>query len=63
MLEPIRIKQESSTPNENLDFPIVVVKQETEEEPRPQNVILTVKNSSFLFGRGHFAFLENEIIL
>ncbi|NXX38335.1 TIF1A factor, partial [Tricholaema leucomelas] len=37
MLEPIRIKQESNTPNENFDFPIVVVKQETEEEPRPQN--------------------------
>ncbi|NXF90246.1 TIF1A factor, partial [Eubucco bourcierii] len=50
MLEPIRIKQESSSPNENFDFPIVVVKQEMEEEPRPQNVKLTVKNISFLFG-------------
>ncbi|KAK2539651.1 Trim24 [Columba guinea] len=37
MLEPIKIKQETSTPNENFDFPIVVVKQETEEESRPQN--------------------------
>ncbi|NWR74035.1 TIF1A factor, partial [Centropus unirufus] len=37
MLEPIRIKQESNSPNENFDFPIVIVKQETDEEPRPQN--------------------------
>ncbi|NXI36351.1 TIF1A factor, partial [Galbula dea] len=37
MLEPIRIKQESSSPNENLDFPIVIVKQETDEESQPQN--------------------------
>ncbi|NXW93149.1 TIF1A factor, partial [Alopecoenas beccarii] len=37
MLEPIRIKQESSTPNENFDFPVVVVKQETDEESRPRN--------------------------
>uniref|UniRef100_A0A8C9LFN9 RING-type E3 ubiquitin transferase n=1 Tax=Pavo cristatus TaxID=9049 RepID=A0A8C9LFN9_PAVCR len=37
MLEPIRIKQESSTPNENFDFPIVIVKQEAEEESRPRN--------------------------
>ncbi|XP_065489175.1 transcription intermediary factor 1-alpha isoform X2 [Caloenas nicobarica] len=37
MLEPIRIKQEPSTPNENFDFPIVVVKQETDEESRPRN--------------------------
>ncbi|XP_053944104.1 transcription intermediary factor 1-alpha [Cuculus canorus] len=37
MLEPIRIKQESSAPNENFDFPIVIVKQETDEEPRPRN--------------------------
>ncbi|XP_064510828.1 transcription intermediary factor 1-alpha [Pseudopipra pipra] len=41
MLEPIRIKQESNAPNENFDFPIVVVKQETDEEPRPRNSILT----------------------
>ncbi|XP_025939653.1 transcription intermediary factor 1-alpha isoform X1 [Apteryx rowi] len=38
MLEPIRIKQESSAPNENFDFPIVIVKQETDEESRPQNM-------------------------
>ncbi|XP_052646309.1 transcription intermediary factor 1-alpha isoform X1 [Harpia harpyja] len=37
MLEPIRIKQESSAPNENFDFPIVIVKQETDEESRPRN--------------------------
>ncbi|XP_065536899.1 transcription intermediary factor 1-alpha isoform X1 [Lathamus discolor] len=37
MLEPIKIKQESSASNENFDFPIVIVKQETEEESRPQN--------------------------
>ncbi|NWI13322.1 TIF1A factor, partial [Crypturellus soui] len=37
MLEPIRIKQESSPANENFDFPIVVVKQETDEESQPQN--------------------------
>ncbi|XP_027736961.1 transcription intermediary factor 1-alpha [Empidonax traillii] len=41
MLEPIRIKQESNAPNENFDFPVVVVKQETDEEPRPRNSILT----------------------
>ncbi|KAJ7399096.1 Transcription intermediary factor 1-alpha [Pitangus sulphuratus] len=41
MLEPIRIKQESNATNENFDFPIVVVKQETDEEPRPRNSILT----------------------
>ncbi|XP_075572133.1 transcription intermediary factor 1-alpha [Pelecanus crispus] len=37
MLEPIRIKQESSAPNENFDFPVVIVKQETDEESRPRN--------------------------
>ncbi|XP_039917251.1 transcription intermediary factor 1-alpha isoform X1 [Hirundo rustica] len=41
MLEPIRIKQESSESNENFDFPIVVVKQEMEEESQPRNSILT----------------------
>ncbi|XP_033370177.1 transcription intermediary factor 1-alpha isoform X2 [Parus major] len=41
MLEPIRIKQESSASDENFDFPIVVVKQEAEEESRPRNSILT----------------------
>ncbi|XP_071407206.1 transcription intermediary factor 1-alpha [Pithys albifrons albifrons] len=41
MLEPIRIKQETSPPNESFDFPIVVVKQEADEEPRPRNSILT----------------------
>lgn len=49
MLEPIRIKQESSASNENFDFPIVIVKQETDEETRPRNVILTVIKI-FLFG-------------
>ncbi|NXW22514.1 TIF1A factor, partial [Circaetus pectoralis] len=42
MLEPIRIKQESSAPNENFDFPIVIVKQETDEESRPRNVDRTI---------------------
>ncbi|NXH17459.1 TIF1A factor, partial [Bucco capensis] len=50
LLEPIRIKQESNAPNENFDFPIVVVKQETEEESRPRNVIIRVTKISFLFG-------------
>ncbi|KAM4873867.1 transcription intermediary factor 1-alpha isoform 1-T1 [Thomomys bottae] len=37
MLEPIRIKQENSGPPENYEFPVVIVKQESAEEPRPQN--------------------------
>ncbi|XP_058045904.1 transcription intermediary factor 1-alpha isoform X1 [Ahaetulla prasina] len=37
MLEPIRIKQESGVPSENYDFPVVIVKQETDEESRNQN--------------------------
>ncbi|XP_032076424.1 transcription intermediary factor 1-alpha isoform X3 [Thamnophis elegans] len=37
MLEPIRIKQESGAPSENFDFPVVTVKQETDEESRNQN--------------------------
>ncbi|XP_058537303.1 transcription intermediary factor 1-alpha isoform X2 [Ochotona princeps] len=37
MLEPIRIKQENSAPPENYDFPVVIVKQESDEESRPQN--------------------------
>nr|XP_020656092.1 transcription intermediary factor 1-alpha isoform X4 [Pogona vitticeps] len=37
MLEPIRIKQESGMPSENYDFPVVIVKQETDEESRNQN--------------------------
>ncbi|XP_054844895.1 transcription intermediary factor 1-alpha isoform X1 [Eublepharis macularius] len=37
MLEPIRIKQESGMPSENYDFPVVTVKQETDEESRNQN--------------------------
>ncbi|XP_048356670.1 transcription intermediary factor 1-alpha isoform X2 [Sphaerodactylus townsendi] len=36
MLEPIRIKQESGMPSENYDFPVVIVKQETDES-RNQN--------------------------
>lgn len=62
MLEPIRIKQEPSASNENFDFPIVVVKQEMEEEPRPRNVILTAKKISFLFGGGCFVFMGTKII-
>uniref|UniRef100_A0A452ULS0 RING-type E3 ubiquitin transferase n=1 Tax=Ursus maritimus TaxID=29073 RepID=A0A452ULS0_URSMA len=34
MLEPIRIKQENSGPPENYDFPVVIVKQESDEESR-----------------------------
>ncbi|XP_059567887.1 transcription intermediary factor 1-alpha isoform X3 [Myotis daubentonii] len=37
MLEPIRIKQENGGPPENYDFPVVIVKQESDEETRPQN--------------------------
>ncbi|XP_059113561.1 transcription intermediary factor 1-alpha isoform X2 [Peromyscus eremicus] len=37
MLEPIRIKQENSGPPENYDFPVVIVKQESDEESRTQN--------------------------
>ncbi|XP_036284032.1 transcription intermediary factor 1-alpha isoform X4 [Pipistrellus kuhlii] len=37
MLEPIRIKQENGGPPENYDFPVVIVKQESDEESRPQN--------------------------
>ncbi|XP_060271119.1 transcription intermediary factor 1-alpha isoform X6 [Ovis aries] len=37
MLEPIRIKQENSGPPENYDFPVVIVKQESDEESRAQN--------------------------
>lgn len=42
MLEPIRIKQENSGPPENYDFPVVIVKQESDEESRTQNVITSV---------------------
>lgn len=45
MLEPIRIKQESGVPSENYDFPVVMVKQETDEESRNQNVITIMKNN------------------
>lgn len=44
MLEPIRIKQENSGPPENYDFPVVIVKQESDEESRPQNVIMNTCN-------------------
>ncbi|XP_053111039.1 transcription intermediary factor 1-alpha isoform X2 [Hemicordylus capensis] len=37
MLEPIRIKQEPGAPSENYDFPVVIVKQETDEESRNKN--------------------------
>lgn len=50
MLEPIRIKQENSGPPENYDFPVVIVKQESDEESRPQNVIISMIAILFLFG-------------
>lgn len=50
MLEPIRIKQENSGPPENYDFPVVIVKQESDEESRPQNVIISMIAVLFLFG-------------
>lgn len=50
MLEPIRIKQENSGPPDNYDFPVVIVKQESDEESRPQNVgILTYIIIAVLF--------------
>lgn len=49
MLEPIRIKQENSGPPENYDFPVVIVKQESDEESRPQNVIILMIAVLFLF--------------
>lgn len=52
MLEPIRIKQESSAPSENYDFPIVIVKQETDEESRPRNVNLKIKKIPLSFWCG-----------
>ncbi|XP_074123910.1 transcription intermediary factor 1-alpha isoform X2 [Sminthopsis crassicaudata] len=63
MLEPIRIKQENSGPHENYDFPIVVVKQETDEEPRSQNTnfprsILT----SLLLDSNHNATSEEAVL-
>lgn len=61
MLEPIRIKQETSASNENFDFPIVVVKEEMEEESRPQNVIFTARKIFFLF-TGYFVFMGTRII-
>ncbi|NXW40537.1 TIF1A factor, partial [Nyctiprogne leucopyga] len=54
MLEPIRIKQESSAPNENFDFPVVVVKQETDEESRPRNATFSRSIlTSLLLDNGH----------
>lgn len=50
MLEPIRIKQENSGPPENYDFPVVIVKQESDEESRPQNVIILIWGILCLFG-------------
>uniref|UniRef100_A0A8C2Y2L5 RING-type E3 ubiquitin transferase n=1 Tax=Capra hircus TaxID=9925 RepID=A0A8C2Y2L5_CAPHI len=46
MLEPIRIKQENSGPPENYDFPVVIVKQESDEESRAQNVIMIASSAS-----------------
>ncbi|XP_028930888.1 transcription intermediary factor 1-alpha isoform X1 [Ornithorhynchus anatinus] len=53
MLEPIRIKQENSGPHENYDFPIVVVKQETEEEPRPNTNFSRSILTSLLLDSSH----------
>lgn len=50
MLEPIRIKQENSGPPENYDFPVVIVKQESDEESRPQNVIMNTCNTIPMHG-------------
>ncbi|XP_039564098.1 transcription intermediary factor 1-alpha [Passer montanus] len=57
MLEPIRIKQESSA-SENFDFPIVVVKEEMEEESRPRNSILT----SLLLDTSHNSASEEAML-
>ncbi|NXF19196.1 TIF1A factor, partial [Rhodinocichla rosea] len=61
MLEPIRIKQESSPSNETFDFPIVVVKEETEEESQPRNVMFAAGKSSFLLG-GYFSILTSLLL-
>ncbi|XP_053798398.1 transcription intermediary factor 1-alpha isoform X2 [Vidua chalybeata] len=58
MLEPIRIKQESSASDENFDFPIVVVKEEMEEESRPRNSILT----SLLLDTSHNSTSEEAML-
>uniref|UniRef100_A0A8D0GEL5 RING-type E3 ubiquitin transferase n=1 Tax=Sphenodon punctatus TaxID=8508 RepID=A0A8D0GEL5_SPHPU len=63
MLEPIRIKQESGAPNENYDFPIVIVKQEMNEESRPRNAnfsrsILT----SLLLDSNHSSTSEEAVL-
>ncbi|XP_059329022.1 transcription intermediary factor 1-alpha isoform X2 [Ammospiza nelsoni] len=58
MLEPIRIKQEPSPSNETFDFPIVVVKEEMEEEPRPRNSILT----SLLLDTSHNSTPEEALL-
>ncbi|XP_054844565.1 transcription intermediary factor 1-alpha-like [Eublepharis macularius] len=41
MLGPIRIKQESGVPSENDDFPVVIVKQDTDKESRSQNTVFS----------------------
>lgn len=51
MLEPIRIKQENSGPPENYEFPVVIVKQESDEDSRAQNVITSVLVVLFPFKR------------
>ncbi|XP_060100437.1 transcription intermediary factor 1-alpha-like [Heteronotia binoei] len=38
LLRPIRIKQESRVPSESCDFPVVFVKQGTDEESQNQNI-------------------------
>lgn len=58
MLEPIRIKQENSGPPENYDFPVVIVKQESDEESRPQNVIIPVLTVLIPFKRQEKDFLN-----
>ena len=58
MLEPIRIKQENSGPPENYDFPVVIVKQESDEESRPQNVIIPIPAVLIPFKRQERDFLN-----
>ncbi|KAM6286769.1 transcription intermediary factor 1-alpha isoform 1-T2 [Spheniscus humboldti] len=63
MLEPIRIKQESSAPNENFDFPIVIVKQETDEESRPRNATFSRSIlTSLLLDSGHNSTSDEAVL-
>ncbi|XP_062425731.1 transcription intermediary factor 1-alpha isoform X2 [Rhea pennata] len=62
MLEPIRIKQESSAANENFDFPIVIVKQETDEESRPQNTFSRSILTSLLLDSNHNSTSDEAVL-